>query len=1490
MNLKKTIARLTLFLLPLLPLACHLADAPPGRTTMAITVDTALLRADRVVIVLKASSGTDTLFDGKLASLDTLQRLPAQGYDGGAAEFTIQGFQAGQLVYEEKRDYNGSTQSTMQVQIPIDRLHPPRVTSLDIRPDNVRLYVGGGTYALEAQPPEAWRGKDLSWSTGDPSVATVSQSGVLTPVHAGVTYVRASSGDTAFDASSVTVAVDAPALDFGSDTTVAAGARVSFQVKVTQEYGDVAAFAWDLDGDGKYEDSAAGTAGQTLFSTPAKAFPVTGDFQVRVRVRDGEGNVATASRHIKVGATAPAIDSLSATPATAVVGDTVRFSAQVSGGGTALKSFAWDFDGDGKFDQSGDLQGNAATLSGAFAYADEKTYKASLRITDAAGASVTGSIQVAVKLDRPKAHAGSAQSVAAGALVRLQGTGTDSSGTIVLREWKIGTGSFSTASDSGTVTFTAPTTPGVIACVFRVTNNRGLTDEETVLVTVNDSKAPTIPSFSPRDTTISIKDSVAFLAQAQATDADLKSYSFDPLGDGKSVSQGDLSGRSAALHGGHRYPDTGTYTVSLQVQDQAGKSASAQARVIVVLDPPKADAGKDTSLPVGGTVNLHGKASDGMGKVIRMEWKIGSGPFTVASKGDTSFQVPATAGLLPCVFRVMDDDSLTTTATVNVTVTPSGNADLSALAISSGALSPAFAAGTAAYTVSVANSVSSLTVTPTVATAGSLVKVNGAAVASGAASGAITLDIGSTAITVLVTAPDGITTKTYTIGVTRGSAPNADLAILALSAGTLSPVFAPATAAYTASVANAVSSLSVTAAAAAAGSAIKVNGVAVASGSASGAITLTVGSTIITVAVTAADGVTTKSYTVTVTRAAGADADLSALALSAGTLSPVFAPATIAYTATVSNATASLTVTPTVAGTGSTVKVNGTAVASATASGAVNLIVGANAISVVVTAQDGTTTKTYTITVTRAANVDATLSALVVSGATLSPAFASATIAYTATVANSVLSVTATPTASAAGSSIKVNGTAVASGTASGTLSLIVGTNAVTINVAAQDTSVKKTYTVTITRAPANADLSSLVPSSGSLSPAFSSAQINYADTVANGLANFSLTPTVAATGSTVVVNPGNHVVISGQSSPASPLIEGDNAFSVTVTSQDGTVNKTYNVTVNRKPPPLRLAYFVMDDSAVVHVSSSFASSGGAVTVTHAGVGLYTVVLNGMDDGTIARGAANVTPLGIRGGYCKTTGMTTTAAGLTTQVICFNSAGVNTDSKFSFALYPPRQAPFGYAEMRIASSPTFSPTVWYNSAGGTASARQADNYPTTHGLYNITFGKLSTAIGSADGILVTGLGTTTDHCAVGSSGMSVGGDYDALVECFPPGFATGTAYASFTVSITGPMPANGNMGLGYALVFPDGSTANATNSAGTVSVTHPSTGIWNLTFNGLGGVFPSRAGNVQVSPFNSSSLCSVNGWSGTANLATEVRCVDPNGNPSDETFSIWAVK
>ena len=98
------------------------------------------------------------------------------------------------------------------------------------------------------------------------------------------------------------------------------------------------------------------------------------------------------------------------------------------------------------------------------------------------------------------------------------------------------------------------------------------------------------------------------------------------------------------------------------------------------------------------------------------------------------------------------------------------------------------------------------------------------------------------------------------------------------------------------------------------------------------------------------------------------DATLSGLSLSASSasLTPAFASDEESYTASVGNAISSVRVTPTVNEANATVTVKGTTVASGQQSGPISLSVGENTITVVVTAEDGTT-KTYTVDVTRAA-------------------------------------------------------------------------------------------------------------------------------------------------------------------------------------------------------------------------------------------------------------------------------------------------------------------------------------------------------------------------------------------------------------------------------------------------------------------------------------------------------------------------------------------
>jgi protocatechuate 3,4-dioxygenase beta subunit len=99
------------------------------------------------------------------------------------------------------------------------------------------------------------------------------------------------------------------------------------------------------------------------------------------------------------------------------------------------------------------------------------------------------------------------------------------------------------------------------------------------------------------------------------------------------------------------------------------------------------------------------------------------------------------------------------------------------------------------------------------------------------------------------------------------------------------------------------------------------------------------------------------------------DATLTGLALSSGSISPSFSAANTAYTAAVDNAVASATITAMSTSSTATIKVNGTTVATGVPSSAVALSLGANTVTVAVTAADNATTRTYTIVITRSDTV-----------------------------------------------------------------------------------------------------------------------------------------------------------------------------------------------------------------------------------------------------------------------------------------------------------------------------------------------------------------------------------------------------------------------------------------------------------------------------------------------------------------------------------------
>ena len=382
----------------------------------------------------------------------------------------------------------------------------------------------------------------------------------------------------------------------------------------------------------------------------------------------------------------------------------------------------------------------------------------------------------------------------------------------------------------------------------------------------------------------------------------------------------------------------------------------------------------------------------------------------------------------------------------------------------------AFASGTESYTAAVPYSISHTAVILSVNHSGARYVIRrGSAKDS---DGVIKLATDSNVITVKVTAEDGQTTKTYTVTVTREVAStDPTLRGLSLMVGVNFNIdygtFQSDRESYTATVPYSVSQTWVwpTTNHPRAGYVIKIGGVW-AMHHLFREVLLATGINVITIEVTAEDRQTTKTYTVTVTREpASTDATLKGLTLS-GIDFGTFESGTESYTADVTNSPTETTVTPTANHPGASyvIRIGGVEADD----GTVSLAAGSNVITIEVTAEDGQTAKTYTVTVTRlvtlqanVASSDATLSGLTLSGIDFGT-FESGTKSYTAQVANGVSQTTVTPTTSDSGASyvIKLDGVT----DSDGTLSLAVGINVITVEVTAKDGETTKTYTVTVRR------------------------------------------------------------------------------------------------------------------------------------------------------------------------------------------------------------------------------------------------------------------------------------------------------------------------------------------------------------------------------------------------------------------------------------------
>jgi len=539
---------------------------------------------------------------------------------------------------------------------------------------------------------------------------------------------------------------------------------------------------------------------------------------------------------------------------------------------------------------------------------------------------------------------------------------------------------------------------------------------------------------------------------------------------------------------------------------------------------------------------------------------------TAVTSGAASGPIPLLVGANSISIAVNDGSDPVNTYAVTVYRAPSPNDTLSALTVSSGSLNPAFAGGTLNYTDSLANSVTSISVTPTAADPGARIYVSGTAVASGATAGPFTLAAGSNTIPIFVVAPDNSHSQSYTITVNRAGSNNDNLASIGLNAGTLSPAFSATTTSYTDSVPNSVNPITITPVASDRDATITVDGVLITTRYPSVEITTFVGNTIITVVVKSSDGTASKTYTITVTRAGTNNDNLTALRVSAGALSPAFSPTTTSYTLNVPLTVSSTTVTAALSDGEATIQINGVAVLSGAKSAPINLLGGTNIINVVVTASDGITSQTYTITIIRPTGAeDDYLSAITSNAGTLSPAFSPGTTNYVINGISGLNWIEFTPTPDDPNATITENGTPVVSGYSAPPVDLSVEATTINFTVTGSDGITSQTYTVTA-NPQGNDKLSSLAAGAGSLSPVFSPDSTTYTALVATAVSSDTVTPTTGDPAATVTVN--GVTVSSGTASAPIPLAIGPNTIAVVVTASNGIAKKTYTVVETRAPSP----------------------------------------------------------------------------------------------------------------------------------------------------------------------------------------------------------------------------------------------------------------------------------------------------------------------------------
>ena len=170
-------------------------------------------------------------------------------------------------------------------------------------------------------------------------------------------------------------------------------------------------------------------------------------------------------------------------------------------------------------------------------------------------------------------------------------------------------------------------------------------------------------AFAGEDTTVSINDTIRLHGSAIDSLRTITSWAWDIGNTGSFINTSTFDTTVIAPAS-----EDSNYQCVLRVTDDDGNIAFDTVVITVLQDAPTADAGNDTTVGFGCTINLHGTASQQFGTIIKWEWKIDNDPWKEISGSDTSFIAPRVPKTYLCSLRVTDDDGLCDTDHINIEI------------------------------------------------------------------------------------------------------------------------------------------------------------------------------------------------------------------------------------------------------------------------------------------------------------------------------------------------------------------------------------------------------------------------------------------------------------------------------------------------------------------------------------------------------------------------------------------------------------------------------------------------------------------------------------------------------------------------------------------------------------------------------------------------------------------------------------------------------